>query len=54
MQFIIMNINYEIDYYSFKQVSSLMVSFNIHEITILIMNEDHKQLLIRICTGLSG
>ena len=29
-----------------------MLSFDIHEIAILIMNEDHKQILIRICPGL--
>ena len=39
---------------NFKRVSSLMLSFNIHEITIFIMNEDHKQLLISICLGLFG
>ena len=31
-----------------------MLSFDIHEIVIFIMNEDHKQILIRICTGLYG
>ena len=39
---------------NFKRVSSLMLSFNIHEITIFIMYEYHNQLLIRIRTGLSG
>ena len=38
----------------FKRVSSLMLSFNIHEITISIRDEYHNQLLIRICIGLSG
>ena len=31
-----------------------MLSFNIHEIVMFIMNEDHEQLLIRICPGLCG
>ena len=31
-----------------------MLSFNIHEITIFMKNEYHNQLVIRICTGLSG
>ena len=31
-----------------------MLSFNIHEITIFMWYEYHNQLLIRICTGLSG
>ena len=31
-----------------------MLSFNIHEITIFIRYEYHNQLLIRICTGVSG
>ena len=31
-----------------------MLSFDIHEIAIFIMNEDHKQILIRICPGLYG
>ena len=31
-----------------------MLSFDIHEIAIFIMNEGHKQILIRICPGLYG
>ena len=38
----------------FKRVSSLMFSFNNHEIKIFIRYEYHNRLLIRICTGLSG
>ena len=31
-----------------------MLSFDIHEIAIFIMNEDHKQILLRICPGQYG
>ena len=31
-----------------------MLSFDVHEITIFVMKEDHKQLLIHICPGLCG